>query len=231
MIEKFNNTIPLVCCRKLTKYYKYSNFSVKVLDCINLTVQYHEIIAIMGASGSGKSTLLHLMGGLDQPTEGDVFFEGQSLNKLSDKNCSKIRNQRIGFIYQFHHLLPDFNVLENVSMPLLIGGMNYSAANNRSKVMLESIGLQNKLNNYPYELSGGESQRVAIARSIINNPSLVLADEPTGNLDVINANNVFQLLKTLHKNYGTTFVIATHDFELAKKCHKILTISNGILTY
>lgn len=228
MIENFNN-IPLLYCKKLTKYYSYPNFLVKVLDCINLIIQYREIIAIMGASGSGKSTLLHLMGGLDQPTEGEIFFEGKSLHKLSDKNCSKIRNKHIGFVYQFHHLLPDFNIVENIAMPLLIGGVNYSIAKNRSKVMLELIKLHDRAYNYPHELSGGESQRVAIARAIINNPALVLADEPTGNLDKKNSDNVFQLLNRLNLCHGTTFVIATHDLDLAKKCHKVFTISNGIL--
>lgn len=229
MNKNINSTFPLLYCKKLTKYYKYLNFSVKILDCITLTVKYKEIIAIMGESGSGKSTLLHLIGGLDQPTKGDVFFEGKLLNKLSDKTCSIIRNKRMGFVYQFHHLLPDFNVLENVAMPLLIGGIPYTIANNKSKIILKSIGLENKLYNYPHELSGGESQRVAIARSIINNPVLVLADEPTGNLDKKNSDNVFQLLKMFNINRGTTFIIATHDLNLAKKCHRILTISNGIL--
>lgn len=224
-----NNNAPLLYCKKLTKSYKYPTVIEKVLNCITVIVQYHEIIAVIGPSGSGKSTLLHLIGGLDRPTEGDVFFEGESLYNLSDKRCSIIRNKRMGFIYQFHHLLPDFNVLENIAMPLLIGGMNFSAAYHKSKIMLELIGLQNRLNNYPHELSGGENQRVAIARSVINNPALVLADEPTGNLDRKNSDNIFQLFKTCNANYGTTFIIATHDLDLAKKCQKILVISNGIL--
>lgn len=229
MIKKFNNAPVLLYCNKLTKSYKYPTFSLTVLNCITFIVRYHEMIAIMGESGSGKSTLLHLIGGLDQPTEGDIFFEGESLKKLSDKRCAMIRNKRIGFVYQFHHLLPDFNVLENIAMPLLIGGINRTIAHQKSRIILELIGLQNRLSNYPHELSGGESQRVAIARSIINNPALVLADEPTGNLDKKNTNNIFKLLQTCNINYGTTFVIATHDLDLAKKCHKVLTISNGIL--
>lgn len=228
MIENSNN-IPLLYCKKLTKYYRYPNFLVKVLDCIDLIIQYREIVAIIGASGSGKSTLLHLMGGLDQPTEGEIFFAGKSWNQLSDKSCSQIRNKHIGFVYQFHHLLPDFNIMENIAMPLLIGGSSYSIAKDKSKSMLKLIKLYDRAYNYPHELSGGESQRVAIARSIINNPDLVLADEPTGNLDKKNSDSIFQLLNTLNLCHGTTFVIATHDLDLAKKCHKIFTISNGIL--
>lgn len=229
MIKIIDSFIPLLHCSDLTKCYQHSNFFVKVLDCVNLIMKYHEMIAIVGSSGSGKSTLLHLVGGLDQPTSGDVLFEGKFLNKLSDKDCSMIRNQRIGYVYQFHHLLPDFNIVENVALPLLIGGYNCNIANNKAKVILELVGLYNRLRNYPNELSGGESQRVAIARAIINDPILVLADEPTGNLDEKNSDNIIQLLKQLNICYGTAFIIATHDLNLAQQCHKVLMISNGIL--
>lgn len=229
MINKINHSFPLLFCSQLTKCYQHAHCLITILNCITLTVQYKEMIAIIGASGSGKSTLLHLIGGLDQVTSGEIWFEGKSLNKLSDKDYAIIRNQRMGFVYQFHHLLPDFNILENVAMPLLIGGISCNIANHKAKVILEFIGLHSRLNNYPYQLSGGESQRVAIARSIINNPILVLADEPTGNLDENNSNNIMQLLKQFNTFYGTAFIIATHDLNLADQCHKILTISNGTL--
>ncbi|WP_159715400.1 lipoprotein-releasing ABC transporter ATP-binding protein LolD [Blochmannia endosymbiont of Camponotus nipponensis] len=222
--------IPLLHCTQLTKCYQCADILVKVLNGITLSIQCNEVIAIVGASGSGKSTLLHLLGGLDKPTEGKVFFEGHALHHLSDNACAAIRNKRIGFIYQFHHLLLDFNILENVAMPLLIGGVKFNHAKNRALYILEVVGLINRIHSFPHELSGGESQRVTIARAIINNPSLVLADEPTGNLDQKNSDNIFQLLKTLNIHYGTTFVIATHDLRLAQQCHKILKISNGRIT-
>ncbi|AAZ41031.1 transport protein of outer membrane lipoproteins (ABC superfamily, atp_bind) [Candidatus Blochmanniella pennsylvanica str. BPEN] len=219
--------IPLLQCIQLTKYYQRANFLIKVLNCITLSIQSNEMIAVVGASGSGKSTLLHLLGGLDKPTEGEIFFEGHALHKLTDNERSVIRNKRLGFVYQFHHLLSDFDVLENVAMPLLIGGIAFNQAKSRAQCVLELVGLKNHINSFPHELSGGESQRVTVARAIVNNPSLILADEPTGNLDQKNSDSIFQLLKKLNTYYGTTFLIATHDLDFAKKCHKILMISNG----
>ncbi|WHL25285.1 MAG: ATP-binding cassette domain-containing protein [Candidatus Blochmannia vicinus] len=219
--------IPLLYCTQLTKYYRRANFVIKVLNRITLSIQPNEIIAVVGISGSGKSTLLHLLGGLDKPTEGKIFFEGYALHTLSDNVLAMIRNKRLGFIYQFHHLLLDFNILENVAMPLLIGGAGFSQAKNKARCVLKLVGLENRIHFFPNELSGGESQRVAVARAIINNPALVLADEPTGNLDEKNSSNIFQLIKTLNIYYGTTFLIATHDLVLAKQCHRILTISDG----
>ncbi|WP_331828180.1 lipoprotein-releasing ABC transporter ATP-binding protein LolD [Candidatus Blochmannia sp. SNP] len=219
--------IPLLYCTQLTKYYRRANFVIKVLNRITLSIQPNEMIAVVGISGSGKSTLLHLLGGLDKPTAGEIFFEGYALHKLSDNACAMIRNKRLGFIYQFHHLLLDFDILENVAMPLLIGGIGFSQAKNKAQYILKLVGLENRIHFFPNELSGGESQRAAVARAIINNPALVLADEPTGNLDEKNSSNIFQLLKTLNMHYGTTFLIATHDLVLAKKCHRILTISDG----
>ncbi|URJ30362.1 lipoprotein-releasing ABC transporter ATP-binding protein LolD [Candidatus Blochmannia vicinus (nom. nud.)] len=223
--------IPLLYCAQLTKYYRRAGFLIKVLNHITLSIQPNEIIAVVGMSGSGKSTLLHLLGGLDKPTAGEIFFEGYALHKLSDNARAMIRNKRLGFIYQFHHLLLDFDILENVAMPLLIGGIGFSQAKNKARCILKLVGLENRIHFFPNELSGGESQRVAIARAIINNPALVLADEPTGNLDEENSSNIFQLLKTLNINYGTTFLIATHDLDLAKKCHRILTISDGQIIF
>lgn len=224
-----NTDSVLLCCSNLTKCYQYPKDILTVLNCITFIMENHEMIAIIGSSGSGKSTLLHLIGGLDKPTSGEIWFEGKLLNNLSDKDCSIIRNKRIGYVYQFHHLLPDFNILENVMMPSLIGGIPISIAHHKAIAILKLIGLYNHLNHYPHELSGGESQRVAIARSIINNPTLVLADEPTGNLDKENSDNIMKLLKKLNKYYGTAFIIATHDLNLAKQCDKILLISNGNL--
>lgn len=224
------NNIVLLRCIQLTKIFsKYTNVLVKVLDNINFTIQYNEIVAITGASGSGKSTFLHLLGGLDQPTSGEIFFENNVLNKLSDRKFAMIRNRRLGFVYQFHHLLSDFNVLENVAMPLLISGFNLHQSKIRAEYMLKLVGLQDRIRHYPNELSGGESQRVAIARAVINYPALVLADEPTGNLDQKNSNDIFKLLKKINMCYGTALLIATHDLNLARKCHKVFNISYGQL--
>ncbi|URJ24900.1 ABC transporter ATP-binding protein [Candidatus Blochmannia ocreatus (nom. nud.)] len=221
--------ISLLHCIQLTKYYKVANSLVKVLDGVTLSIQSNQMISVIGISGSGKSTLLHLLGGLDHPTSGTIFFKGYALHDLSDSTRAMIRNKFLGFIYQSHHLLLDFNIVENVAMPLLIGGMEYKKAKDKAYCALESVGLKNRVNFFPSELSGGENQRVTIARALINNPDLILADEPTGNLDQKNSNSIFKLLKKINVNYGTTFLIATHDLNLAKKCHKILTISNGKL--
>lgn len=219
----------LLHCVQLTKNFKHTNFLIKVLDCITFTMQYNEIIAIVGTSGSGKSTLLHLLCGLDQPTSGEIFFEGNLLNTLSDSKIAMIRNQRLGFVYQFHHLLSDFNVLENVAMPLLIGGASLRQSKIRVEYMLELVGLKDRMYYFPHELSGGESQRVSIIRAVINYPVLILADEPTGDLDQKSSDDIFKLLKTLNICYGTALLIATHDLNLARQCHKVFTISNGKL--
>lgn len=223
------NDIMLLRCIQLTKVFRHANFLIKVLDRITFNIQYNEIIAIVGTSGSGKSTLLHLLGGLEEPTSGEIFFEGHLFHGLSDSKFSIIRNRRLGFVYQFHHLLSDFNVLENVAMPLLINGIDTHKAKSKAKYMLELVGLKDRIYYYPNELSGGESQRVAIARAVISYPVLVLADEPTGNLDQKSSDDIFKLLKTLNTCYGTTLLIATHDLNLAKKCHKVFTISHGTL--
>lgn len=223
-----NNAI-LLHCIQLTKSFRCTNFVITVLDHITCAIQYNEIIAIVGASGSGKSTFLHLLGSVDQPTSGKIFFEGNLLNVLSDNKLAMIRNQRLGFVYQFHHLLSDFNVLENVAMPLLIHGMSLRRSKNQAKYILELVGLKSRMLHFPHELSGGECQRVAIARAIVNYPILILADEPTGNLDQENSDSIFDVLKILNICYGTTLLIATHDLNLAKKCHRMFTISHGQL--
>ncbi|AKC60554.1 lipoprotein-releasing ABC transporter ATP-binding protein LolD [Blochmannia endosymbiont of Camponotus (Colobopsis) obliquus] len=221
------NSLSLLSCCNLSKHYLDGSSCVHVLNNINFSLKFNEMVAILGNSGSGKTTLLHLLGGLDVPSGGEVIFEGQSLYKLSVNSRTIIRNNRLGFIYQFHHLLSDFNVIENVAMPLMIGGMKTQQAKNKAKIMLQAVNLEKRLYHRPSELSGGEKQRAAIARALISCPVLVLADEPTGNLDQDNAENVFQLLKKFNKYNGVAFVIATHDIQLAKRMHRQLKIHGG----
>lgn len=220
---------PLLQCTKLSKRYQNGKVYVDVLHNINFTLQYKDMIAIIGNSGSGKSTLLHLLGGLDYPTSGEVFFEGKKLNDLSPIESALLRNRKLGFIYQFHHLLSDFTVLENVALPLLIGNCKSIYAQKIAHKLLISIGIEKLSQCYPFQLSGGECQRVAIARALINNPVLVLADEPTGNLDQHNANKIFNLLNELNIHRNTAFLIVTHDLELAKKLHHQFKMYNGTL--
>ena len=187
------------------------------------------MMAIVGTSGSGKSTLLHLLGGLDTPTSGDVIFSGQSMNRLSAAARADLRNRELGFIYQFHHLLPDFTALENVAMPLLIGKQKAADIERQAKAMLHAVGLEHRSNHRPSELSGGERQRVAIARALVNKPRLVLADEPTGNLDARNADSIFQLLGELNVAQRTAFLVVTHDLQLAKRMNRQLEMRDGHL--
>lgn len=187
------------------------------------------MMAILGSSGSGKSTLLHLLGGLDTPTNGDIIFDGKKISSLSTNGRAELRNQKLGFIYQFHHLLPDFTALENVMMPLLIGGMTRVKAQQKANERLAAVGLSHRLNHRSAELSGGERQRVAIARAIVNEPSLVLADEPTGNLDLHNADVIFDLLMDLNRQKGTAFLVVTHDLRLASRLTRQLEMRDGYL--
>ncbi|UVK77548.1 MAG: lipoprotein release complex - ATP binding subunit [Sodalis sp. Fse] len=223
------NDAPLLHCFQLNKHYQESKFNTPVLRNINFSMQPGEMMAIVGSSGSGKSTLLHLLGGLDEPTSGEVIFEGQQLNKLSEAARARVRNSRLGFIYQFHHLLPDFNALENVAMPLMIGGAKSAQAKDAARGMLASVGLEKREQYRPAELSGGERQRVSIARALVNHPALVLADEPTGNLDQHNADSIFDLLETLNMLQGTAFLVVTHDLQLAKRLRRQLKIYDGTL--
>jgi lipoprotein-releasing system ATP-binding protein len=187
------------------------------------------MMAIVGSSGSGKSTLLHLLGGLDSPTTGDVIFDGQPMSKLSSSAKAELRNRELGFIYQFHHLLPDFSAEENVGMPLLIGRQKPAEIRRRAMDMLRAVGLEHRAAHRPSELSGGERQRVAIARALVNNPRLVMADEPTGNLDARNAESIFQLLGELNASQGTAFLVVTHDLRLAKRMRTQLEMRDGRL--
>jgi lipoprotein-releasing system ATP-binding protein len=222
-----NNSI--IVCENLSKVYQEGRLATTVLQGVNLWVNKGELLAIVGTSGSGKSTLLHLLGALDTPSTGVVTFNGKNIHKLSSKQQSKWRNQELGFVYQFHHLLSEFTALENVAMPLLIAGEKIKVAEQRASDLLKRVGLGERLQHRPSELSGGERQRVAIARALINNPSLVLADEPTGNLDAKSAESVYQLLKELNNELGTAFIVVTHDQQLANKLDRQLYMSNGIL--
>ncbi len=224
-----NNPL-LLQCDQLCKRYQEGNLQTDVLQNVSFTLQPGEMTAIVGSSGSGKSTLLHLLGGLDSPTSGDVLFKGQSLNQMSSSAKAELRNRELGFIYQFHHLLPDFTALENVAMPLLIGKKNSSEALQRATEMLAAVGLEKRAGHRPAELSGGERQRVAIARALVNRPSLVMADEPTGNLDARNADAIFQLLGELNQMQGTAFLVVTHDLTLAKRLNRQMEMRDGQLT-
>ncbi|MGY3139668.1 lipoprotein-releasing system ATP-binding protein [Ewingella americana] len=200
-----------------------------VLRDVSFAIQQGEMMAIVGSSGSGKSTLLHLLGGLDSPTSGDVVFKNTSLNTMSSAAKAELRNRELGFIYQFHHLLPDFTALENVAMPLLIGKGKKAEVEEKAMAMLAAVGLQHRSKHRPSELSGGERQRVAIARALVNSPSLVLADEPTGNLDQKNADSIFDLLGELNVRQGTAFLVVTHDLQLAKRMNRQLEMRDGKL--
>ena len=222
-----NNSI--IVCNDLSKIYQEGRLATPVLQGVNLSVTQGELLAIVGTSGSGKSTLLHLLGALDAPTTGNIVFNGKDIHQLSSKQQSKWRNQELGFVYQFHHLLSEFSALENVAMPLLIAGESIKSAQKKATELLERVGLSERIEHRPSELSGGERQRVAIARALINKPSLVLADEPTGNLDAKSAESVYQLLKELNTEFGTAFIVVTHDQQLANKLDRQLYMSNGIL--
>lgn len=219
----------LLQCDNLCKRYQEGKVQTDVLHNVSFSINAGETMAIVGSSGSGKSTLLHLLGGLDTPTSGDVIFNGQSMSKLSSAAKAELRNRELGFIYQFHHLLPDFTALENVAMPLLIGKKKGAETESRALEMLKAVGLDHRASHRPSELSGGERQRVAIARALVNNPRLVLADEPTGNLDARNADAIFALLGELNKTQGTAFLVVTHDLQLAKRMSRRLEMRDGHL--
>lgn len=217
-------------CQQLGMTYTEGPNDVDVLSSINLHIEPGERIAVVGQSGSGKSTLLHLLGGLDLPSAGSVWVDGQEMSRLSDSKRGAVRNQYLGFVYQFHHLLPEFTAIENVAMPLLIRGIDATQASDQAAQLLSEIGLGHRLQHRPVELSGGERQRTAIARALVTEPAIVLADEPTGNLDEKTAQGVFEMMMELNSRINTALVMVTHDSGLANKMDKVFHLEQGGLS-
>tara|TARA_R100001143_G_scaffold12941_1_gene14301 strand:- start:476 stop:1183 length:708 start_codon:yes stop_codon:yes gene_type:complete len=222
-------TANVISCRHLRKSYTQGPQQVDVLLDINLNVRPAECVAIVGSSGSGKTTLLNLLGGLDAPSGGEIYVAGQDLSRLSESERGQLRNRYLGFVYQFHHLLGEFSALENVAMPLLIGGQSSREAYPRASELLGEVGLSHRLNHKPSELSGGERQRVAIARALVASPRCVLMDEPTGNLDRRTAEGIHTLMQTLNKSLQTSFVVVTHDERFAASLDRVLVLNQGKL--
>jgi lipoprotein-releasing system ATP-binding protein len=219
----------LLHCSQVSKSYLEGSVKTEVLKGVSFALQARELVSIVGTSGSGKSTLLHVLGALDAPTSGTVEFLGQNLNILTANKQAKLRNKHLGFVYQFHHLLADFSAVENVAMPLLIGGAKPAFAEQQAATLLERVGLSHRLQHRPSELSGGERQRVAIARALVNKPDLVMADEPTGNLDHATALSIYELMRELNRESGTAFLVVTHDSELASKMDRQMAMKDGLL--
>lgn len=217
-------------CKQLVKEYKVGPEPIKILDQLNFSLHEGDWVSIVGTSGSGKTTLLNMLAGLDFPTEGEVSWGAQNIRELSESKLGDLRNKHLGFVYQFHHLLAEFDALENVAMPLWIQGMNKKQAKQRASDMLEQVGLKGRVNHKPAELSGGERQRVAIARALITQPAMVLLDEPTGNLDSQTAEEIQTLLKRLNKEFKTAFVVVTHDMKFAELATKSYRLDQGRLT-
>lgn len=219
----------MLSCKNICKSYRDGAHVTPVLHQINLQVPAGQMVAIVGSSGSGKSTLLHILGTLDQADSGELILAGHHISALNATQKSQLRNQQLGFIYQFHHLLMDFTAEENVAMPLLIRGVSQHDALQKARHMLERVGLGHRLTHRPSELSGGERQRVAIARAVVGEPSLILADEPTGNLDHQTAESIYQLMRELNRDLGTSFIVVTHDPDLAAKLDRQLYMRDGKL--
>jgi lipoprotein-releasing system ATP-binding protein len=214
-------------CEGVSKKFVEGALNVTVLSDVSFTVKVGERLAIVGSSGAGKSTLLHVMGGLDKPSAGEVFVMGNNILELSEIERCRLRNRKLGFVYQFHHLLPEFTALENVGMPLLIGGMAPKEVKEQAAMMLTKVGLEKRLRHKPSELSGGERQRAAIARALVTTPVCLLADEPTGNLDSRTADGIYDLMLSLNQDFQTALVVVTHDMKLAAKMDRRLTLVDG----
>jgi lipoprotein-releasing system ATP-binding protein len=223
-------TPPILEARNVHKSFRQGPVTLEVLQGVAMSVATGERIAIVGASGSGKTTLLQILGGLDRPTTGHVLVDGKDIHEQSEQERGALRNRALGFVYQFHHLLPEFSALENVAMPLLIRRMKVVDARARARRLLERVGLGQRLDHRPDQLSGGERQRAAVARALVTEPKIVLADEPTGNLDGINAEAVFELMLELNRELGTSLIVVTHDIRLANRMGRIYAIEKGVLT-
>lgn len=219
----------LLECINLSKQYQEGESQIEVLKQVNFELQVGQQVAILGNSGSGKSTLLHILGALDNPTSGQVLFKGEDIFKFNRKQQAAFRNRQLGFVYQLHHLLPEFSALENVAMPLLIGKLDKKPATTRATEILERVGLSHRLSHKPSQLSGGERQRVAFARALVTNPAIVLADEPTGNLDDKTGETIYQLIGELRQDFNTSFVVVTHDRQLAAKLDTVWELTSGTL--
>jgi lipoprotein-releasing system ATP-binding protein len=220
---------PIIELKNLTKVYK-NGVEFRALDDANLRIKKGEFVAIVGPSGSGKSTLMHLIGLLDTPSSGTLLIDGKDVTKMSDKERSGMRNRMLGFVFQYHHLLPDFTALENVMMPLLIAGKSREEAKSVAEKLLKEVGLEDRMDHRPGELSGGQNQRVAVARALSCSPAIVLGDEPTGNLDTKAGDLIYELLRRLNKEYNQTFIVVTHNEELAGKADRVIRIVDGKIT-
>lgn len=229
MTDSVMSSTPVIEARDLGVRYSEAGRDISILHDVSLQVQTGEMVAIVGASGSGKSTLLHILGLLDKPTTGQVWVQGQATEDMNEKQRSRLRNQALGFVYQFHHLLPEFHALDNAAMPLIVRGLKRDEARAQAQALLERVGLGERLDHFPGQLSGGERQRVALARALVSNPACVLADEPTGNLDRHTADEMFGLLQEVNRELGTAFVIVTHDVALASLAHRQLHMVDGNL--
>ena len=220
---------PVIELKNLTKVYQ-NGVEFRALDSANLRIKKGEFVAVIGPSGSGKSTLMHLIGLLDTPSSGTLLIDGKDVTRMSDKERSAMRNRMLGFIFQYHHLLPDFTALENVMMPLLIAGQSKEKAKNVAEELLKEVGLEERMDHRPNELSGGQNQRVAIARALSCSPEIVLGDEPTGNLDTKTGDMIYELLRQLNREYNQTFIVVTHNDDLASKADKIIRLVDGKIT-